>query len=309
MGNKFLHIYSDTTTSRVNSKQCNDRNCRQCLIRNIQKAKPGFALDFWEKWNLEENNLDQTLYCRSSTIFYNRICDVGGCNKHWSLSLSQEVRTGRQIMEHGTFDAADNDQVKSIEYCPCVFRPDISLSLNLLQTCKQIHEEAALIPYETNTFAFQGPKTFAAFFHLMFHSSSTYNRSSAVYNMRHIHLRSRFVMPHQFLELTRLLRASLPLLTSLQTLELTVGMEWPAEWEVDDSFFGLSQSVKKVTVNVQDRVANFNHHCVPGRTENHWCSPFAVSIVDKQQFAEKLVARILKREGFPNQAVLFLGPV
>lgn len=41
------------------------------------------------------------------------------------------------------------------------------MNINLLHTCRQIYNEARLIPYSTNTFSFNTPRNLRALIHLL----------------------------------------------------------------------------------------------------------------------------------------------
>ncbi|KAL9135006.1 MAG: hypothetical protein Q9175_003804 [Cornicularia normoerica] len=193
--------------------------------------------------------------------------------------LSHNVQTGMQTVEHGTRANTSHLNAKLLDYCPCVQRTKTPSSLSLLQTCTQIHKEASMVPFESNnTFIFQETKTFAAFFGLVFSITSESNdnatfasgRSCANYNMRHVRLHSRAMISQHVLYVTRLLRAALSLLTDLQTFELTLGilLYRTSEWDINDSLFGVSRSVKKVTVKMRDAIGMAREYLVPVQAGN-----------------------------------------
>ena len=52
-----------------------------------------------------------------------------------------------------------------------------SVKINLLQTCRQIYNEARFIPYSTNTFSFETPRNLRAFIHLLTQRSLDVNQA------------------------------------------------------------------------------------------------------------------------------------
>lgn len=119
--------------------------------------------------NQDLQKFDKIVRCQGNVLFHNRICtsrdiNLGEFNVYWSLSLSQEAQTGLQTVEYGTRENPNSNDAKRLDYCPCIHRAKASISLNLLQTCKQIHDKAALIPYSANTFILQDTETFSAIF-------------------------------------------------------------------------------------------------------------------------------------------------
>lgn len=307
IGDKFLHLSSDRIINPDEIPRCNDKNPHRCIYGKVDQGKQperGSTLLSYQGTTFHPDDPTNFVQCERTVLFHNRICtsrhiDVG------VLSLSHEVRTERQIIKYGTRDKAPKED-KPFNYCPCKSHTRDSLSLNLLQACRQIHEEAALVPYESNTFIFPSFQTFSAFFGLFDatvsgsndHPIFVFARSSAIYRIRHIHLQNRFWMPDGSLFLTRLLRAGLSLLTGLHTFELTLGGVlycWPTEWKINDSFFGFLRSVEKVVINIRD---------CSGRKWEHWYPTEAVPMRTVQDFAEKLIEQVLKKDGFWNETVL-----
>lgn len=333
-GNHYLHIHSNCAMIPNKIVQCNDEDPHMCLESKLNENNPGFPLASERDWARIRGKSDQVVHCQGSVLFHNWICtspdiNVGDRNGYWSLSVSHEVQRGMQTMEHGTRDTTDPhlaEGVKPLDYCPCIQHTKTSLSLSLLQTCKQIHEEASLIPYESNTFIFQDTETFAAFFGLVFPTHSDSNdsprfmddRSNAIYTMRHIRIHSRALTSSHLLFVTRLLRASFSLLTCLQTFELTLGiLNYRGNiWKIDDSLFGVSRSVKKVTVNIRDCMYMAREKPLPIWTANRQFTAVKTlqgakltTMKEKEIFAGKLIKRILKKDRFRNEEVRFLAPV
>ncbi|CAD6580471.1 MAG: hypothetical protein ASARMPREDX12_009577 [Alectoria sarmentosa] len=320
MGNHHLHIYSNGTMVPNRMVRCNDEDPHTCLESVLNTGPSAFP-------NLSvyhERHFKKVVHCQGSVLFHNRICsspdiDVGDRNGYWSLSVSQEVRTGVEAVEYGTRDEPEPADAKVLDYCPCIQRPKASLSLNLLRTSKKIHEEAARIPYESNTFIFQAIETFAAFFGLVYPKESDSNddpafaadRSNAIYSMRHVRLHTRAMTEQHLLFVTRLLRASLSLLADLHTFELTLGLRKfrrPA-WVIDDSLFGVSRSMKKVTVNIRDYMWMACEYKSSVRATPYYLETDRATTKEKRIFAKKLIRWILKKDGFTNERVRFLGPV
>ena len=326
IGNHYLHIYSNCDKIPVRIIQCNDEDPHTCLESKLNLKSVGFPLNYQHRMEGYENFSDKVIHCQGSVLFHNRICtsrdiDVGDRNGYWSLSLSHEVQTGLQTIEYGTRDSAKAANSKPLDYCPCIHRTTTSLSLNLLRTSKRIHEEAALIPYENNTFIFQEIETFAAFFGLVFPNGGHSNaspafpayRSDAIYNMRNVRLHSRVVATQHLCLVTRLLRASLSLLAGLHTFEFTLGLQLPPRLraeKIEDSLFGVSRSLKKVTVNIRDypwlaRECALPQMGVVRKLPAKWTT----STEEKHETAAKLIEWILKQDGFSNEKVPFFGPV
>ncbi|CAF9941360.1 MAG: hypothetical protein ALECFALPRED_009082 [Alectoria fallacina] len=311
MGIHYLHIYSNGTMVPHEIVQCNDENPHTRLESALNKGSSAFP----NPRVFHERDFIKVVHCQRSVLFHNRICtspdiDVGDRNGYWSLSVSQEVRTGVETVEYGTRDNPGPADARVLDDCPCIQRPKASLSLNLLRTSKKIHEEAARIPYESNTFIFEEIETFAAFFGLVYPKESDSNdnptfaasRSHAIYNMRHVRLQTGVMTVQDLLFVTRLLQASLSLFAGLHTFELTLGLckyRRPA-WVIDDSLFGVSRSMKKVTVNIRDYTW----------MAWEWALETDRAITkEKRLFAKKLIRWILKKDGFTNERVLFLGLV
>lgn len=338
IGNQYLHIYSNCRSIPDKIVKCNEENSHTCLKRERRKDLGipylGFPLDCPRGEALDQNDPREVVHCQGSVLFHNRICtsrdiEVGDRNGYWSLSLSQEVQTGIQAVKHGNRDSQPIGLrrrrnrgytiAKPIDYCPCIQRLKTSLSVNLLQTCKQIHDEAALIPYESNTFIFQEIETFAAFFGVVFPKQSysndnptfTSERSNAIYNIRNVRLHCRAMTCRHWLFLTRLLQASLHLLTSLQTFELTLGLlpQQDAEWEMDDCLFDVSGSMKKVTVNIRDFLWKAQEYHLASGPAMRDRGIAVTTMEEKHEFAKKIIECILKKGGSQNQKVRFLGRV
>lgn len=68
---------------------------------------------------------------------------------------------------------------------------------------------------------------------------------------------------------------------------------WPDAWKIDDSLFGLSRSVEKVIIHVRNHM----------RRDRELYHPIAMRAV--QEFPEKFIKRILKKDGFRNETVLW----
>lgn len=307
IGDRVVHLFSDCPIFLDAMYGDSYRNLHRRPSRRVDQGKQserGSTLNSYHGLANYHNNTTNVLLCESTMRFHNEICtsrhnDVG------ILSLSHGVRTDRQNIEYGTPDSAKPEEEQTFYYCPCISEPNDSLSLSLLQACRQIHEEAASVPYESNTFIFQDIETFSAFLGLFHPRDNDVNddptfvflRSSAICRMRHVRLLSDDAVPHGSLFLTGLLRAGLTLLTGLYTFELTLGVKlflWPTEWEVHDSFFGLSRSVEKVVINIR------------GFTETEmefWYSSDLAPIKAVREFAEKLMEQILKKDGFRNETV------
>lgn len=318
IGNHYLHIYSNCDTIPGRIIQCDDEDLHICLKSRLNLDLLGFPFDYRPAGGKPVSDI--VVHCQGSVLFHNRICtsqdiNIGDRNGYWSLSLSHEVQTGLQTVQHGTRDNATSANAKLLDHCPCIHHTKTSLNLSLLQTSKRINEEAALIPYESNTFIFQEMETFAAFFGLVFPKKSDSNdspnfpshRSKAINNMRNIRLHSRIVTSQHLYEVSRLLRASLSILAGLHTFELTLGL-MPIKktmWEIDDSLFAVSPSVKKVTVNIRDYIWLARDFETLKEVSRHNFGTWKTSTEEKQEFAAKLIERILKKDGFSNKGVLF----
>ena len=79
-------------------------------------------------------------------------------------------------------------------------------------------------------------------------------------------------------------------------------------WEIDDSLFAVSRSLKKVTVNIRDYIW-LARDCetldvVAMRNFGVW----KTSTEEKHEFAAKLIERILKKDGFSNERVRIFAP-
>lgn len=313
IGNHYLHIYSNCDTIPGKIIQCNDEDPHTCLESKLNLDLAGFPLNPRYTSAEEERVSENVVHCQGSVFFHNRICtsrgiNVGDRNGYWSLSLSHEVQTGLQTVEYGTRDDAKSANAKPLDYCPCIHRSKTSLSLNLLRTCKRIHEEAAIIPYESNTFIFQETETFAAFFGLVYPKESDSNdsptfpcdRSDAIYNMRNVRLHSRVMASQHLCLVTRILRAGLSLLAGLHTFEFTLGLlpfKLPV-WAIDDSLFGVSRSVKKVMVNIRDYIWLARECDDPDLLAIRDVGTWTTSMEGKHEFAAMLMERILKTDGF-----------
>lgn len=324
IGNHYLHIYSNCDTIPGRIIECNDDSLHKCLESKLNLDPLSFPF-VYRRTAGEGRVSDRVVHCQGSVLFHNRICtsrdiNFGDRNGYWSLSLSHEVQSGLRTVERGTRDNAKSANAKLLDYCPCIHRTKTSLSLNLLRTCKRIHEEAVMIPYQSNTFIFQEIETFAAFFGLVFpkerdsNDSPTFpsDRSYAIHNMRNIRLHSRAVTSQHLCEVTRLLRASFSILAGLHTFELTLGL-LPIRlpmimWEVDDSLFAVSRSVKRVTVNIRDFVWLARDCKVMNMNNMRVIDAWITSTEQKHEFAAKLIDRILEKDGFSNEKVLLFGP-
>lgn len=325
IGNHYLHIYSNCDTIPGKIIQCNDEDPHTCRESKLNLDSVGFPLNYQQKMEGYRIVSDNIVHCQGSVLFHNRICtsrdiDIGDRNGYWSLSLSNEIQTGLQTIEYGTRDNARAAKAKPLDYCPCIHRTKTSLSLNLLRTSKRINEEAAMIPYESNTFIFQKIETFAAFFGLVYPKGSHSNdnptfpsdRSNAIYNMRNIRLHSRVIASQHFCFVTRLLRASLSLLAGLHTFEFTLGLRLPptlrAE-KIEDSLFGVSRSLRKVTVNIRDYPWSARERELPQMVGLRIAGRWRTSTEEKHETAAKLIEWILKTDGFSNEKVPFFGTV
>ena len=327
IGCRYLHIQSNCATVPNKIVQCNDEYPHMCLESSPNEAYPSFPLASERDHMRISGNYDEIVHCQGSVLFHNRICtcpfiDTGDRNGYWSISVSHEVQTGKETIQHGNRDNMLPPLATPLDYCPCTEHTKTTLSLDLLRTCKKIHQEAALIPYESNTFIFQDTETYAAFFGLVFPVQSDSNenprfasdRSDAIYNMRHIRVHSRALTSYQSIFITRLLRASLSLLGGLQTFELTLGLLKCRldEWWIDDSLFGVSPSVKKVTVNIRDYMymareigvsfakCDFTYFLTDGGAG-------MITLEAKEIFAKKLIKRMLKKDKFRNEEVKLLA--
>ncbi len=307
IGNRHIHIYSNCDRIPDKIIQCNDEESHSCLESMLSQDNscfPFFGLQY-PLAMLERD--DEVVHCRGSVVFHNRICTsreikVGDPDGHWSLSVSQDVRTGLETVEYGTRSNPNSNNANLLDYCPCIHSAKTSLSLNLLQTCKQIHKEAALIPYSSNTFIFQDMETFTAFFGLIFPKESDSNDnlafvsglSNAICNMRHIRLYTRSDTNLNLRFITRLLRASLSLLTGLHTFELTLGLlpGFNYDWEIEDILDGVSRSMRKVTINVGDQILMAREWHVEYAA---FYREFPANPQEKRRFVEKLIERIGRR--------------
>lgn len=131
IGDKFLHISSEVP-------RCNNKNPHRCPSRKVEQGKqsePGSTL--LSNQGLISYPDDPTTFvqCEPTILFHNRIC-TSRCIDVGIVSLSHEVRTGRQIIEYENRDNAKPEEDKPFEYCPCHSRIKDSLSLNLLQACR-----------------------------------------------------------------------------------------------------------------------------------------------------------------------------
>lgn len=134
IGDKFLHICLDCTMTPYEIHRYNDRNSHRCHSRKVDQGKQserGSTLHSYHGLTIYHDDPTKVIQCESTVHLLNRICssryvDVG------DLSLSHEVRTGRQITEYGTRDDAKPEENKHFDYCPCNSRIKDSLSLNLL---------------------------------------------------------------------------------------------------------------------------------------------------------------------------------
>ena len=326
IGNHHLHIYSNCDTIPRRIIQCNDEDPHTYLESKLNLDSVGFPLNYEPRIEGFISESDKVVHCQGSVVFHNRICtsrdiDVGDRNGYWSLSLSHEVQTGLRTMEYGTRDNARAAKSKPLDYCPCLHRPKTNLRLNLLRTSKRIHEEAAMIPYESNTFIFQEIETFAAFFGLVYPKGSHSNdsptfpsdRSNAIYNMRNIRLHSRVMTRQHLCFITHLLRASLSILAGLHTFEFTLGLRLPPRLraeKIEDSLFGVSHSLKKVTVNIRDCPWSARERELPQMVGlRNLPGRWTTSTEEKHETAAKLIEWILKQDGFSNGMVPFFGPV
>ncbi len=268
MGNQYIHIYSNCDRIPAKIIQCNDEESHSCLESKLSQDNLCFQFGLQHPLAMLERD-DEVVHCRGSVLFHNRICTsreikVGDPDGYWSLSVSQDVRTGLETLEYGTRNNPNSNNANLSDYCPCIHSAKTSLSLNLLQTCKQIHKEAALIPCSSNTFIFQDMETFTAFFGLILPEESdsedslafVSDLSNAICNMRHIRLYTRAAINRHLRFINRLLRASLSLLTGLHTFELTLGLlpVHNSHWEIEDILAGVSRSIRKVTINIGDQM-------------------------------------------------------
>ena len=322
VGDQDIHIYSNCGRIPTKIIQCNDEESHSCIESKLSSDSLCFPLDLQHRRPILQQEIE-VVHCRGSVSFHHRICNSrefkgGDPDGYWSLSLSQDVRTGLKIAEYGTRNNPNSNNANYLDYCPCIHSAKTSLSLSPLQTCKQIHEEAALIPYLSNTFIFQDMETFTAFLGLIFPKESdsndnpavASNRSNSICNMRHIRLFTRAYMTKHLRFLTRLLRASLSLLTGLHTFELILGFSSIVDPErrIEDILFGVSRSMRKVTINIGDYLWMARDWHIDQNPRVRTISEKLNAMKRKQEFGEKLIKRLVEKEGFGNQTLRLLQP-
>lgn len=90
---------------------------------------------------------------------YHRVCSIrGSCTKFEDQQLQRQLDS--KLHRYEAFTGPD---LWAPHYW-CTHEPAQSaLDLTILRTCRQVYQEAKLIPYHTNTFAFDSPPAMARF--------------------------------------------------------------------------------------------------------------------------------------------------
>ena len=164
------YLWEETYT-QVSGSLCLDTLCDTCVElkkhrTNLAQSSPilrlppevrnrvyefvlgGELLHIGVSWNTKDNRAA----CRRTTV---TICkaDVDDCEAAATIRASVDVR---EIPSY----AKRHRKCKNIVYGD---RMQYSNITRLLQTCRQIHEEAALLPFQANTFDFESKESLMAF--------------------------------------------------------------------------------------------------------------------------------------------------
>lgn len=142
LGDRTIHIGSFTHNAHKQGKTlCRERHCRK-----FEAAHQFFV------FLATKNN-----WCWGH--LYHRVCNT----KKFCIDFMDQqmlIRLDSQLYRDEVFTGPD---LHAPHYW-CTHEPaQTALDLRILRTCRQVYEEAKLIPYQTNTFAFDSPWTMARF--------------------------------------------------------------------------------------------------------------------------------------------------
>ena len=226
-------------------------------------------------------------------------------------TISHDMQTGKQqIAIHEATSNNDKPSVCQDEAACNGCMQDFSL----LQTCRQIYDEARSVLYQNNTFVFWGFDTFAAYFGFTETTDIYMPRSTEPKRLRAIQAMTRVELYGKvtplFLSASRLIRAGLGCLTSLVSLELRLEFmvcfeirAWEDPCMIDNSMFSKPSSLRKLIINVHNVDTRPNFKARLG-----FLAPGSNLATEKTRLvvAEALLRRLLKQGGFCDTTERFL---
>ena len=222
---------------------------------------------------------------------------------HHCAFVSYDAQTDKQQYNSEKFDFIEGN---SFDHMLALAGTGTSCTydyyLGLLQTCQKVYHEARPVLYQKHTFVFWCLAAFAAYFGLSTPSGVYLPRDTEPHKLRAIQAMTKVELRGvvgqelclDFLSTTRLIRAGLGCLTSLESfklgLELHDAVGERRKWRIDDSMFSMSSSLRELVLGV-------------------WSNQDHVEIMlaeeDEPDIAKELLHRILKRGDFSDTIECF----